>query len=122
MPHCPPVYPFFLIFHDVGVYVCVHAHMWEGAKLCSHYAPFPRVVPAFLPAARAALRASNIYAHSVNYAASPQKPKEEVTIGGGHLSLPAGICRNGPAGQTSFCVEGDQQIIFAMYWLESSAF
>lgn len=72
--------------------------MWEGAKLCSHYALFPLVVPAFLPDVCTAVSASSIYAHSVNYAELPQKPKEEVAIGG-HLSLPDSICRNGPAGQ-----------------------
>lgn len=101
--------------------MCVHTHMWEGAKLCSHYALFPLVAPAFLPAACAAVRASTIYAHSVNYAESPQKPKEEVTIGG-HLSLPDRICRNGPAGQTSFCAEGTSRLFLQFIGLKAQHF
>lgn len=95
--------------------------MWEGAKLCSHYALFPLVAPAFLPAARTAVRASGIDAHSVSYAESPQKPKEEVTIGG-HLSVPDSICRNAPAGQTSFCAEGTGRLFLQFTGLKAQHF
>jgi len=95
--------------------------MWEGAKQRSHYAPLPLVVPASLPAARTAERASNVYAHSVNYAESPLKPKEEVTIGG-HLSLPDRICRNNPAGQTSFCAEGTSRLFLQFIGLKAQHF
>ena len=76
--------------------------MWEGAKLCSHYALLPLIVSAFHPEVFNAVRASSIYAHSVNYA---QKPKEEVTIGG-HLSLPDSVCRNSPAEQALSVLRG----------------
>lgn len=79
--------------------------MWEGAKLCSHYALLPLIVPAFHPEVCNAVRASSIYAHSVNYAELPQKPKEEVTIGG-HLSLPDSICRTSPAEQALSVLRG----------------
>lgn len=101
--------------------MCVHTHMWEGAKLCSPYALFPLVVPAFFPAARGAVRARNIHAHSVNYMELPQKPKEEVTIGG-HLSLPDSICRNSPAEQISFCAEGTSRLFLPFTGLKAQHF
>lgn len=62
----------------------MRTHTWKGAKLCSHYALLPLAVLALLPATGTAVRASSRDAHSVNYAESSQKPKEERTIGG-HL-------------------------------------
>lgn len=99
----------------------VHARMWEGAKLCSHSALFLLVVPAFHPAACAAICASNIYAHSVNYVELPQKPKKEVTIGG-HLSLPDSTCRNSPAEQVSFCAERTSRLFSELTGLKAQHF
>lgn len=69
----------------------------------------------------AAVHASSIHAHSVNYVEPPPKPKEEVTIGG-HLSLPDSICRNSPAEQISVCAKGTSRLFLPFTGLKAQHF